>query len=108
MEIDPNKFVFVFPSFALANSTGGGIVIQSVGEQKLAVVLFTDSDLCNRYREEHALLGSPIQINTAPELALFLSDLPENITHAAIDPKSAGVYCPTIERIVQTVLNGLH
>ena len=107
MDIDPDKFVLVFPCFAITSSSGNGIVTQPLDDGVIAIVLFTDADLCARYREEHSMPGAPIPINSATELALFLDDLPSAITRAAIDPKTGAAYCPTIQRIQQIVLDNL-
>jgi hypothetical protein len=85
----PTQFVPTFPCFGLfAEDCRGPYLVKSASG--IALLLLTDDDLLDRFRNENGAVGPVIRIDSAPQLILFLDSLPQNVTHVAFDPNVAG------------------
>ena len=98
------QYMIMFPCYTLASQSGQGVVIQPMDDGHIAIVLLTDEDLLQRYREANNLQGATITFNNAFELLAFCDDLPQNVTHVTIDPKSTLGWCPSLADIMQQLM----
>ncbi|MGA2067442.1 MAG: hypothetical protein ABSG86_20900 [Thermoguttaceae bacterium] len=100
-----SQFMVMFPCYTIASRSGQGVVTQPTEDGDQSVVLLTDEDLLQRYREEHALPGATITFNNAVELLFFFrTALANNATHVTIDPKETSGWFPPLADVIQQVM----
>jgi len=84
------QFMPTFPCFSvLADDCREPYLVETQSGAKALLVL-TDEDQLQRFRERGETAGPTIRFEMAGQLALYLDALPKDITHIAFDPSVIG------------------
>ena len=80
------QFMPTFPCFSVfADDCRGPYLVETQRGAK-ALLIVTDEDQLQRFRERGEAAGPTIRFEMAGQLALYLDALPKDITHVAFDP----------------------
>lgn len=81
-----SRFHVHFPCYALLSEDGRGFAAEPAEDGTTALVLLTDDDLLEQYRDEQEGHYLPVTLSTSADLSRLLSRLPAGVTHVTFDP----------------------
>ena len=95
------EFELVFPCFAINEK---GPIVRQFDDGRVALVILTDNDLLERYRQDNNLAGETIQFDNERQLVQYLMKVPNAIAYITVDPAQS-TFTISIADFIGTILS---